>query len=95
MRHRTNSDPIHPGFDDALGALFVNLLVGLDNHLSRQRIANVFRLPGDLRMRSSSGWIISPPSTKGRHDDAVGGAAILLGDDHILADVDQPTSQIS
>jgi len=43
------------------------------------------------RMRSASGWMISPGVLEARDADAVERAAVELGDDRVLRDVDETT----
>jgi len=46
-------------------------------------------------MRSRSDSMTSPPSTRALHRDAVGGAAVVLGDDQVLRHVDQTAGQVA
>src|SRR5438552_7251116 len=78
---------------DALRQLLGDLVVGLDDDLARQQIADVFR--GDAAENAVAQRLDDIAAFDQRRGvDVLHRAAVVLGDDHVLGHVDQPPGQI-
>ncbi len=92
--HRADAQLLDAGFFDLLHQVFFDLLVSLHQHLAGDRIKNV------LLGRSAENAVpegLDDFATLGERGDldAVEGAAVMLGDDGILGNIDQTPGEVS
>jgi hypothetical protein len=92
--HGADLHPLEPGVLDLRHLLLVDLLVRLHDDPVRERVADV--LEGDAAEHAVADALDDLAALdERRHLDAVERAAVLLGDDRVLRDVDQPAREIA
>ena len=92
--HRADLELKHADTLDGFGLHFVDDIVDIEDDLAGDRILDL--LAGNAAVdagRKRSGFFVAVVNRG--NIDAVGGAAILAGDDHILGDIDQLAGHVS
>src|SRR5262245_453367 len=91
---RPDAHPLQAGVLDLLRQLLGDLAVGLDDDLVRQRVADV--LGGDAAEDAVAQRLDDVTALDQRRGvDVFHGAAVVLADDDVLRDVDQPPRQVA
>src|SRR5690606_9355255 len=92
--HRADLDALETGVLDGAHLVLVDLLVRRDDQLVVERIADVLeRGPPEDAIPEAFDDLAALDER--RHLDAVERAAVLLGDDRVLRDVDEAAGQVA
>ncbi len=94
--HRADLDALDAGGVDGLGLDLVDLLVGRDQEFLRARADSTMSsqaIAADEALAELDDFVFA--FVDGLHPDAVGGAAILLADDHVLGHVHQLAGHVA
>src|SRR5438067_7014693 len=90
---RADAHPLEARVLDLLRRLLDDLVVGLDDDLARQRVADVLRgHPAQDAVPERLDDVTALDERRGV--DVLHGAAVVLADDHVLRDVDQSPRQV-
>ena len=93
-KRRAYFDLVYASGFDGFGHLFVDDLAGRDHDFAGQRMNNVFgRAAAQNTLRQSFDDVAAIDDS--RHGQATGGAAILLCDDAVLGDINQPAGKVA
>ena len=93
-QRRADLDTLDAGFLDVCDAIFVDFLVGLDQHLVGERVADVVHRHAAQDALAQAFDDLAAFDQR-RHLDAVDRAAILFADDRVLRHVHQAARQVA
>src|SRR5215472_5213399 len=91
--HGTDAHTVDAGGLDGVGELFVDFLVHVDNDVALEVLDFVQGNAANDAVTERLDF--HPGFDNGLDVNAVGGAAVVLVDDHILRDVDEPTREVA